>query len=488
MNELNRRRFLTGAGLVGAAAVLGACDSSSSPPEGDGGNPTGGSSGPAMEWWDQFNPLQDLHRSVFKEFTADGHPEVKYTVYNPNEQGEALQLAKQSDQLPDVFTLAGVGVPPSVLASTGWFAPLASPDAIQSALPEGSIVPGLHIFDDKLYSFPIFTFRQYETLVWFNRGQVEKADLDPDDPPTSWDDFRKAAQAVQKSGTSGVLLPLAFPERMQTFVFELAQTAGFAGSRTGATDGVDLTTGEYRFHDDAFVDAIDFLMSFKKDGSLFPASSSLDARDGRARWAGGSSAYFMDGPWNAGVLAGDFEPFLEQLGVGPIPTPGGDAPVLTRPPTGGTFWIAGKSDQVDEASALLELFAGDEYQRGLAGAMDQPPIDSSIVTDSDAHDTYKQAISMFTDQVFLGPTPLGRNPKVAEVQAQMKPIEPNLGAIVQGAFSGQIGDLRAALKKLSDATEKERQAAIAKVGGVSTDDWVFSDWERGTDYTTKSTE
>lgn len=491
-NSVTRRQLLRSAGMLAGAIALASCDTA--PPDASGGPSGGGPSaggggtggtggtGP-LQWWDQFNPLQDLHRATFEQFTADGGSPVEYTVYNPNEQGQALQLAFGSQQLPDVFTLAGVGVPPPTLLAQGWFSALTTGEAILDAAPEGSVVPGVHIFDDQVYSFPIFSFRQYETLNWFNRGLLEDAGLDPDDPPASWDDLRSASRAVKDNGGAGLLLPLKFGPRMETFVFELAQTAGFPGSRLAGTNGIDLTTGEYRFHDDAFVEAIEFLLSFQQDDLLFPASSSLDARSGRARWAAAGSAFFFDGPWNAGVVSGDFNQFLPQLGVGPIPTPEGDAPVLTRPPTGGTFWVSSQSDQVDQASALLELFLGQDYQQGLAEAMDQPPLDLGAVADSDAHETYKRCIEMFSEQVFLGPTPQARNPLVAQVQAAMKPVEPSLGALVQGAFSGQVDDIRAALQTLSDGTAKARDVAIAEVGGdVSVEDWAFPDWKPGEDF------
>jgi multiple sugar transport system substrate-binding protein len=191
----------------------------------------------------------------------------------------------------------------------------------------------------------------------------------------------------------------------------------------------------------------------------------------------------LDGPWNPGVIVGDFGDFLPQLGVGPIPTPEGDAPVLTRPPTGGTFWVSGQSDQVDQASALIELFVGEDYQQGLAEAMDQPPLDLDAVAGSAAHETYKRCVEMFSEQVFLGPTPSARNPLVTEVEAAMTQVEPGLGAIVQGVFSGDVTDIHGALQTLSDAMTEERDAAIADVGGdVSAEDWAFPDWRPGEDY------
>lgn len=490
--HLSRRQLLRGAGFLAGGIVLAGCNTA--PSTGGGGGPQGGpatragsrtggtgGTGP-LQWWDQFNPLADLHNETFARF--DG-AEVEYTVYNPAEMSQALQLAFSSQQLPDVFSLGALEVPPAVLLAQGWFSLLAWDDSVADSLPEGTLIEGVHILDGQLISFPIFSHQQYECLNWFNRSLVEQADLDPDDPPTSWDDFRSAARAVQEAndGVSGVILPLQLPPRMAAFVLELAQTAGYPGTREGGVNGVDLTTGEYVFHTQPFLDAMEFLLSLQQDGLLFPASTSLDARAGRARWAANGSGYIFDGPYNVGVIAGDSPDFLPQLGVGPIPTPDGNTPVLTRPPTGGTFYVSGQSDQTDVASALLELFVSEEYQSGLAAAMDQPPVNIDSVADSDAHPTYKQCVDFFREQVFLGPTPAARNAQVSEVLGAMAPVEPGLGAIVQGAFSGQVTDIEGALRQLSDAMTAARDAAIAQVGGgASVDDFVFENWEQGTDF------
>lgn len=497
-NGFTRRQLLRAAILAGGAIAVGGC--STAPSNASGGGPraaTGGgtaASGSAsaggggggngkLKWWDQFQPLADLEKKTFAAFHSQGGPEVDYTVYNPNDQGKALQLAFGSKQLPDVFTLAGLSVPPALLMEQGWFSPFSNTDEMTAALPKGSVVEGMHLFDGKLYSFPQFSPRQYETIPWFNTEIIKKAGLDPANPPKSWDDFRAAARKVKASGSAGLLLPLKFADRMQAFLLELAQLAGFNGSRESGTNGIDLNTGEYRFHDDAFVQALDFLLSFKKDGTLFPASSSLDARAGRARWAAGASAYFFDGSYCTGVLAGNFKPFLDTLGVGPVPTPDGSTPVLTRPPNTGTYWIAQQSSMVDDASKLLKMFTGDDFQKGLAHQMDQPPLKIDVVASSDAHPTYKQAIDMFTKQVFLGPTPEAR-PGVSTVEGAMKPVSPGLGEIIQGAFSGQISDIKGALKKLSDGMTASREAAIKAKGDgkVTEKDWAFPDWKKGTDY------
>lgn len=449
--------------------------------------PSSGSGGGKREaagfaWWDQFNPLAKQEKQIFADFHQQGGPKVNYTVYNPNDQGKALQLAYSSHQMPDVFSLAGVSVPPSQLLQQGWFAPIADSEPIKKAYPTGALIEGLHIFDGKLYSFPIFGFRQYTTLPWFNKDLARKAGVDPSNPPKSWDQLRAAARQLKKAGSYGLTLPLTFPPRMETFVTELAEVAGFPGE--SSQSGLDLTTGEYRFHDDTFVQAIEFLQSFKTDGTLFPASTSLDARSGRARWVANGSGWFFDGSWNVGVIAGDFNSFMPKLGVGPIPTPNGDDPVLTNSSIGGTFWISKQSTQVDAASHLLRSFVGTSFWTGMAKSMDQPPYDESVVANSAAAPVYKQAVGYYHDQVFQGPS-IESKPGVSAVEAVMKPVTPGLGEIVQGVFSGQVKDVKSALQKLSDATMAARQTAIkttAKTTKVSADDWAYPNWQKGTDY------
>ncbi|SDT47607.1 ABC transporter substrate-binding protein [Microlunatus soli] len=478
-HSLSRRRLLAGTGTLAAAAtgLVTGCS-----PEGAPGTTQTKAKSGTITWWDQFLPKEKLERSFFSKFHADGGPKVDYTVYNPNEQGRALQLAKQSKQMPDVFTLAGLQTAAIALQEGGWFQPLADPDAIVKNLPAGTIVEGLHRFDGKLYSFPLGTFRMYVTLPWGNRSLLDKADIDVDDGPQSFDDFRaKVRRAQQKTGTPGLLLNLAFLPRMANFVHDLAQNAGFPG---GA--GMEYATGAYNYHHQAYLDALDFLLSFQKDKLLLPASSQLDARKGRARWVAGDAVWFVDGPFNAGVVKTDYAAFVDKLAVTQLPTAEGDDPVVTNGPLGGDLWISADSPYVEECSTLLAQFTSEEFRIGQAEAMDGGPIDLSVVPDSDAHPTFKQCCAWYEQFGKLAPSAVARNPEVARVDAKAKDVKPDLGAIVQGAFSGDVTDLPAALKKLSDDSERSREAAIKAAGSkVGTDAWAFPDWVRGQDYTSR---
>ncbi|MGH3655371.1 MAG: ABC transporter substrate-binding protein [Micromonosporaceae bacterium] len=476
MATFDRRRFLqlTSAALGTAALGTAGCTRSSS---GEGGA-TG-----SLRWWDHYMPLKKLQEQTFRGFEkANDGVTVEYTVYNPNEMGQALQLAFKSRKIADVFSMDALGQPAAKLHADGWFSPITLPAAARKKLPDGVLIDGLHVFDDKVHSFPVFSFRQYTSLTWFNKDLVEAAGGDPENGPATWDEFRALARKITrtgKKGTYGWIQGLQFAERMMHHLMDLAKAAGSPGE-------FDPKTGEYAYGSEPWVEAMEFLHSLVKDKVVFPASTSLDARTARARWVTGVAGMFFDGPWNAGVVNGQFKDFLDKLGVGGIPGPEAD-PVVHIPPKQGTFWVSAHSKNTELASELLAELLSTEYQSSLAGYMDQPPLDLSVVAKADVHPTYLKATKLFTDGVRLLPDPAGKNPAVAQVIGAMKPARPTLGEIVQGVLSGEIDDAGKALRDYAANRTAERdraiKAATAKGAEVSTDDWVFSNWTAGEDYT-----
>ncbi|PRX66846.1 multiple sugar transport system substrate-binding protein [Nonomuraea fuscirosea] len=488
MTVLGRRRFL---GLSGAAlaGVLGASGCSRTSQQ--EAVTTAGAD--VIRWWDHFQPLKPLYERMFAEY-GKAHPgtRVEHVVYNPSEMGQALQLAFKSNQIADVHTVAGLGSSEAALVAGGWFSPLADPDAIRAKLPADSLLEGLHVFDGKLYTFPVFTPRQYTTLTWINRELVEKAGGDPDAGPATWDEFRALAARITKDGGGrayGWIQGLQFQERMQTHVTELAMSAGAAFAiipGAGEMGLVDPRTGDYPYASEPFVQALEFLLSLVRDKVVFPASTSLDARTARARWATGVAGMFFDGSWNIGVVNGQFKQFAGKVGVGPVPSPDGE-PVLYGAPAQGQLFVSSKSRHVEAASELLARCTGPEFSRALAGYMDQVPLDLEAVATADVHPTYKRAVELFGRNVRLAPSPVSRNPAVTQVISEMKEQRPTLGEITQGILSGEITDIGKSLREHNGKLTAERERATRVVSGkgvrVSLDDWAFPNWKRGEDYT-----
>ena len=478
MVELNRRRFLQLSGAAASVAALGACSSG------------GSNDRNYLTWWDHQGNQRSLHKSIFATFAkSSGGMRVQYTFRNAAKMGQALQLAKQSNQLPDVHTNAGLQIPVPALIKAGWVAPLDLDDAAMGRL-KGQLLDGLHVFDGKVYSFPGFNFRSYSAAIWFNTKITAKADLDPDDPPQTYDEFRAAVRKAGKAAGDkvyGWVWNGGMTPRMEDQVNDMAQAAGFEG---GA--GTLYRTGEVAYHSEPYLNVIEFLLSMSRDNLILPGFTTLDDQIARSKWVAGSAAYMMDGPWNPGVIRESYPDFRDSLGVGPIPMPERGPVRCYAAPLGGDYWLSpsASAEQQKAANRLLGgYFTTEDYYVDLAGWMPQPPLDLSAVDKSDAYPSWKKLVGWMAKQVFQAPVPVVKNVDVTKVQAETNQIKPGLGDIVQGALSGDIKNVKKALKDLSDKVSAERDRAMkaAKAQGakVSQDDYAFPNWQPGADYTTK---
>ncbi|MGH3746549.1 MAG: ABC transporter substrate-binding protein [Micromonosporaceae bacterium] len=481
MVELSRRDVLKSSALMAAAVGLSACDTA----------PKGGKASGGLTWWDHFNPLQDLHKEVFAQFGKDTGVTVEYTYHQTQKIGQALQLAKQSKQLPDVHSNAGLLLPLPALIKDGWYQPLHMDEAALSRLPQEALVEGVTSFDGKHYTFPLFNFRQYWSANWFNKELVEKAGLDPTNPPKTYDEFRAAARAIKKKGGDGVygwINNLGAPPRIAEQVHFLAQAAGFEGAGGAVNGGWEFKTGEFAYHTEPYLTVIEFLLSLKKDGVLLPGTGSMDDKVARTRWASGVAGYYFDGPWCPGVVKQDLPDFLDKVGVGPMLVPDSGMPVTAyRGAQQGAFFVSGYSKKAKDASKLLGYLTEPEYFVKLAEHMDQPPLDLTAIDKADVHPSYKQVVDLFQDAVFLQPQPPVKNIEVTKAEAEMKPVTPELGALVGGMFAGDVTDIPKAMKELSDKHQKAREAGVAKAkqagAQVSLDDYAFPNWKPRADYT-----
>jgi hypothetical protein len=95
------------------------------------------------------------------------------------------------------------------------------------------------------------------------------------------------------------------------------------------------------------------------------------------------------------------------------------------------------------------LEATEEYYVGIANGMAGPPLDLKAIDQADVLPAYKAVVTSFRTEAFLGPQELFKNPAVSAVQAKSKPITPGLGEIVQGAFSGDVTDVKAELPNIA---------------------------------------
>lgn len=429
-------------------------------------------------------PNTVFFNTLFSAYQAK-HPQIKITYHELTNKKirEVLPLQLRNNNADDVFHPQGV--PISELVRTKKIAAL---DEVvpsftdwKNNLSEWVTIPGFDEFDNKMYGYRPGTDRRMSQLVLFNSELMEKAGYDPISQPFTLETFREAAKKITTQGDGKVFglmtVALSKPEEVVT--------------ENGGPPPFDWKSGTYQYTDDMYASVIEFLKAIVDDGSVFPGWASLGDQEARGQFPLGRAGMILNGPWNFPVWKADFPDFSYGVAKPPAPKDHGyryasvggngyvvyiDAPDEHKLVAGDLLHFLG-TEPGQEAWAKLVGSASPAWsQTALEKARNSP--------DLDEHD--KTAYTLYDEFVRYEPAPEVANQDVQKVRLAQKAVKPNLKDIVQGYLTGQITDLKKALSKLNEDSEKALDSAIAaavKDGAkVSREDWVFSNWDPSRDY------
>jgi multiple sugar transport system substrate-binding protein len=543
---MSRRRLLAGLGAVGLGAGLAACSVSTSDdsgaqsttPAGGGGGgsgettasasgpsgsagPSGSSSLPAVPDKIVFpapaQPLPTGNASFGVMITSgikkpffdavfaayhEAHPNIKmnYSATNWPQINQTIPLGVQNGTCPDMFQKPQT-VPVQVAVSEGWLAALddiiPNFDQWKAQYPSTAFIPGVHVFNGKTYSWTFTSTRsQYGDLMWYDSGYMQDAGYDPANDRMTWDTLRDACKKITQAGQGKYYGLIMGNDQLGSLPAALAELAGGrgVGSTSSSFPGMDWLTGEFVFTAPELQAAFELLKAIQTDKSIFPGFLNQATGTALTRMPQRIAGILFDGAWSI--------PTWEQAGATSYkygvakPPTGNDKTIHNASFTEGTaapLFIYAKTKYPHVAGDLLSYMGSLQGQTMLGiltkgiftSELDEANTmanRSSLITGQS-----KQAGEFMADLMRIEPMPQVRNADVSQVILQMKAIQPNLNDIGQGYFSGQIKDIKGALKKLNDDSEKNLTDAIAaaqkKGAKVSRDDWKFANWDPTKDYT-----
>lgn len=426
-------------------------------------------------------------------FAAYNQKYPNVTVNHDSLPGAELQriipIGIQSGNAPDLFALPlNVAGPQAV--KQGWVRPLDDiiPDfaALKAAYPPNSFFEGTNVFGGKTYTIPTDGNWGYDTYLYYNVEYMQRAGVDPQAKPLTWDEYRATARTITQQGAGnyyGVMIEGNDPARWAAIVRNLGQMAGAPGE-----DAIDWRTGEYNYASDAYLGVIDLLLALKEDGSVFPGALSLNANQARAQVARGAAGMILSGLYSIPFLKLQNPNFNYDVTSQPVPNGGAFTPVAYGPPSG-QFWVYAKSKYPQVVGDILAYAYSKEGQATQLKLYESPlPVRFPDVNAGGEFDPrMRRLFPLIEQQNRLAPSPLVRNPDVSVVLQERRTPTPNFGTMVQGIFSGQIRDPRAAMRDLVSRSEQELERAIKaatdKGARVSRDDFKFANWDPTKDYT-----
>lgn len=435
-------------------------------------------------------PRTDFMTDLFEKY-QEAHPNitVQYDHFPIPDQQQLLSVAIQNNTLPDVFQLAP-NIPGPQLVSQGLVAAL--DDVIpnfeewKAGFPPNTFFEGVNVFDGKTYTFPITSNQWLTNALLYNVEYVQEAGYDPAAAPLSWDEFREAARKITEAGQGQYYGFLIGGQQTNTLGQIVSQFAELAGAKGG---DFNWETGEYNFGSDAFVAAIDLLVALNDDGSIFPGSMQLSNSAAREQSPTGIAGMFLQGQWNIPQWATRNPDFVFDVGFQPLADPNTEMTLTYGPGGANQRWVSATTEVPTVAGDILHYLGTIEGQVawGTHTQGADPPLFAEAREAAGATDPRMQRVIGLTEAwMRLAPDPAVRNPDVAQVRLELRPVSPDLGELVQGVLVGQVSDAAAALQDLQDRASAELDRAIAAAqeqgADVSRDDWVFPNWDPTQDY------
>ncbi len=115
--------------------------------------------------------------------------------------------------------------------------------------------------DGRMASMP---FNSSTAVMWINKDAFRKAGLDPDKAPATWQEVRKAADAIKAKGAAAVPMTTSWPTWIQLEQYSALHNLPFASKEDGFL-GLDA---ELLFNSPAHVKHIDRLLQMSKEGTF----------------------------------------------------------------------------------------------------------------------------------------------------------------------------------------------------------------------------
>jgi multiple sugar transport system substrate-binding protein len=249
-----------GAGIL--ALALTACAGQGTPRDTDGGGPDGKIS---LTFWNGFTgPDGPALEKVIADFNASQDDvEVKAEIMPWDTLYQKVLTAVAGNDGPDIIAMSAARMPQ--FARQGMFLPVDDyyddPDHDSAALAEAAI--GASVFDGKNYGVPV---NYTPMMMYYNKDLFEAAGLDPEAPPTTWDEFAAMVPklTVDENGDGK-------PEQYATALGDHETVPVFPALLWGTGGGVvsdDGTTS--MLGDAASLDALNFWVDLVKDKKASP--------------------------------------------------------------------------------------------------------------------------------------------------------------------------------------------------------------------------
>lgn len=347
---MRRRSFIaTASAAAAAAAGLTACGSGT-PGESKADSDAAAGRTQIEFWHRTFTPFEnDWYAEIVKKYNA---AQDKYHVKDVEVPSDAWEQRMKSAQaagtMPDVYTDPSSMDEGVRLGQFHALDDLLTADQLNNLTDQAK---ELVTVDGKVYGYPLLL--EPQSALFWNKDLFKAAGLDPEKPPTSWDELYATCEKLKPALPEGTFA-LTTAGDQDTFSFAtVGQQYQVAGHFPISADWskADAT-------DPKFGELLGFYRTLRDKGYIpkQPLGEYVEAK----AYGEKKCAMMTSGSWAFSEIASDYSELLGATGIGPFPTSDGDLSKSVA--TLGNFkWVIDAKTEQPEAAAdfLSWCVAGD---------------------------------------------------------------------------------------------------------------------------------
>jgi len=227
--------------------------------------------------------------------------------------------------------------------------------------------------------------------LYYRLDHFEEAGLDPNQPPTTWEELAETAQALTnpRAGRYGFGM---YGKTHTVRCIHFMQNNGPDGEMLR----LDRDSGTWTIlvNSPDSIGAIEFMVSLARDLKVVPPNVvEMDYPANVAAFSAGNISMLTTGPWGAQTFIGTNPDIEGKFGVAVHPTPTGETPVLRQ---GSLIYAIGRTtEHPDEAFRFLKWFTHDRQPYFAASAKYGPTTKAALEDPAIAEDPF---LSVFLEQ------------------------------------------------------------------------------------------
>jgi len=332
--------------------------------------------------WHWMSDRDEAFQELAKRFENETHIQVKFELYAPSESyTQKIKAAAQTNTLPDIYGILGEKKDFASFIKSGYVADLSEDLNVtaeggtwknkffEKALSVNEFLPdNEYAVKPGIYGVPLDVTA---IKIVYNKKLYQKAGLDPNKPPVTWEEFLSHCKVLKENGIQRFVSGFG-----EIWMID-ALASNYAMNLMGEERVFETYEGKVPYTDPDWVRVLSLFKEMADQQILVEGAVTMVNKTAEQTFANERAAFAFNGSWCVNVYKG-MNPNLEYAAILP-PRITSKHPMKVWGGAGGSFVVNNKSFRRGSAIQFLKWLTQEEQQAYFAGQTENLPANKKSV-------------------------------------------------------------------------------------------------------------